>query len=88
MRAHFRLPSAIPVGKSTTGIPQRHPGLHGESFLHRFFWLKFCYLRSASLVARSVNSSESRGTLSMNGPIAHPSPVGMERDSVTDSIWM
>jgi hypothetical protein len=46
------------------------------------------YLRIALLVARNVNSSESRGTLSMNGPINHPNPTGIERDSVTDSIWM
>jgi len=46
------------------------------------------YLRSALHVDRNVNSSDSRGTLSTNGPTAQPSPVGMGRVSETDSTCM
>lgn len=44
------------------------------------------YLRRTLHAERSVNSSESRGTLSIKGPMAHPRPVGMERVSDTVSI--
>ena len=47
--------------------------------------MSYC-LRSALQMARNVNSSDSRGTLSTNGPIAHPSPRGIDRVSDTDSI--
>lgn len=46
------------------------------------------YLRKALHVARSVNSSDSRGTLSTNGLITHANPAGTDRDSDTDSICM
>ena len=61
-----------------------------------FFFVRFSsfpiesyfLLRSASHVDCNVNSSDSRGTLSTKGLIAHPSPVGMDRVSDTDSICM
>jgi hypothetical protein len=44
------------------------------------------YFLSVLKTARRVNSSDSRGTLSTNGRITHPSPVGMERVKEIDSI--
>ncbi len=44
------------------------------------------YFRNALPTERSVNSSDSRGTLSTNGRTAQPSPRGIDRVSDTDSI--
>ena len=44
------------------------------------------YLRRALQAERRVNSSDSRGTLATKGRTAQPRPVGMARDSETDSI--
>ncbi len=46
------------------------------------------YFLSALHIERNVNCSESRGTLSTKGRTAQPSPVGIERDSETDSTCM
>src|ERR1035437_8783111 len=52
------------------------------------FILVSSYFRNALHVDRNVNSNDSRGTLSTKGPIAHTSPLGMERVSETDSTCM
>jgi len=56
-----------------------------EGRIHRVVLSKIYFL-SASEVERKVNSSDSRGTLSTNGPTTQPSPVGMARVSEADSI--
>src|SRR5579862_4200263 len=56
---------------------------HGSVLL---IWFACC--RSASDAERSVNSSDSRGMLSTKGRIIQAIPVGIERVSETDSIWI